>query len=790
MAEQTISPGVFTNENDLSFLPTGIASIGAAIIGPTKKGPAFIPTVISTYTDFVAEFGDLYEESYVPYTVRNYLRNAANVTVVRVLSNGGYNFDNYGAIVVSGSTGEFTVGAILPTTTVGFSTGNDFSETTITPSTISFTGSFALQLSGSGITEQNLSASVQPTSNINLASALGENAKGSKKGYMYLLFDSFLTDTNLTASFVSIDTGSSVNLSASFGNYAAAATPWIVSQQLPGQNPATLFKFHTIGEGQDTNTSVKVSIINNNLPGTLQGTNYGTFTVLIRDYTDTDQRPVVLESFSNCNLDPDSPDYIARRIGDRYHTVNADFDLVTNGDYNNISQYVRVEVDSNVGNGSSPASHYPFGFESFLQPIPVPQPLPSMSMVTELTQINGFYSRKAYYGVDYLAADNVNYFKPLASGSVAGNNTAFNLDACLIHPSASASDSSTTIDASRIISASSFSGVDVRNFLKFTVGFQGGFDGADPAKPKNVGADITANNLFGLDLSSLTSDGGEAYNKALNIISNQDQFDINMLVAPGVTLQKHSAITNRILEVAEDRGDTFAIVDPVVQGSTLAEAVSSVSGLDTSYGATYWPWVKVLDPNTNKPVWTPPSTVVPQVIAFSDSVAYEWFAPAGLNRGGIPSAIDVEYKLSKAKRDTLYEAKINPIATFPNQGICIWGQKTLQTASSALDRINVRRLLIALKKFIASSSRFLVFDNNTTQTRESFVNIVRPYLETVKQRQGLYDFRVVMDETNNTPDLIARNIMYGQIYIQPAIAAEYIIVDFNILPTGATFDNI
>jgi phage tail sheath protein FI len=176
-------------------------------------------------------------------------------------------------------------------------------------------------------------------------------------------------------------------------------------------------------------------------------------------------------------------------------------------------------------------------------------------------------------------------------------------------------------------------------------------------------------------------------------------------------------------------------------------------------------------------------------MAYNDSVAYEWFAPAGLNRGGIGEAVDVELKLTQADRNDLYENKINAIATFPNQGVCIWGQKTLQAKPSALDRINVRRLMITLKKYIASASRYLVFENNTTATRQRFLNIVTPYLETVKARQGLYAFRVVMDETNNTPDVIDRNIMYGQIYLQPAKAAEFIILDFNILPTGASFEN-
>ena len=287
------------------------------------------------------------------------------------------------------------------------------------------------------------------------------------------------------------------------------------------------------------------------------------------------------------------------------------------------------------------------------------------------------------------------------------------------------------------------------------------------------------------------SPGAVAYIKALNTVNNPEELDVNLIVAPGLTVADHSAVTNKMVEVAEDRGDCFTILDPVVQGSTIGAVVSAVSNasLDSNYAAVYWPWLKVLDTDRNKPVWVPPSALLPRVFANSDNVAYEWFAPAGLNRGGIREAIDVEAKLQQSDRDDLYENRINPIATFPNQGICVWGQKTLQATPSALDRINVRRLLLTLKKFIASSSRFLVFENNTTETRQRFLNIVTPYLETVKSRQGLFAFRVVMDESNNTPEIIDRNQMVGQIFIQPSKAAEFIVLDFNVLPTGATFDN-
>ena len=196
---------------------------------------------------------------------------------------------------------------------------------------------------------------------------------------------------------------------------------------------------------------------------------------------------------------------------------------------------------------------------------------------------------------------------------------------------------------------------------------------------------------------------------------------------------------------------------------------------------------RILDTDKNKPVWVTPSVVLPGVIAFNDAVAEPWFAPAGLNRGGLSNVIEVKSRLTHDERDTLYENRINPIATFPGQGATVFGQKTLQARPSALDRINVRRLLIALKKFIASSSRYLLFENNTAATRNRFLSIVNPYLESVQQRQGLYAFRVIMDESNNTPDIIDRNILKGEIFIQPAKTAEFIVLDFNVLPTGAAF---
>jgi phage tail sheath protein FI len=260
-----------------------------------------------------------------------------------------------------------------------------------------------------------------------------------------------------------------------------------------------------------------------------------------------------------------------------------------------------------------------------------------------------------------------------------------------------------------------------------------------------------------------------------------------MVVTPGLVRRLHTQIVDDTIEMVESREDAFFIADFSDVDDTIGQVTAQANEVDSNYAATYFPWLKTVDNNTNRLISVPPSVLLPAVYAANDAVSAEWFAPAGLNRGGIIGAVSVLDRLTHTERDTLYENKVNPIAAFPGQGIVAFGQKTLQDRSSALDRINVRRLLIGVKKFIASTSRFLVFEQNTATTRNRFINTVTPFLESIQQRQGLFAFRVVMDESNNTPDVIDRNILAGQLFLQPTKTAEFIIIDFNVLPTGATF---
>jgi hypothetical protein len=315
--------------------------------------------------------------------------------------------------------------------------------------------------------------------------------------------------------------------------------------------------------------------------------------------------------------------------------------------------------------------------------------------------------------------------------------------------------------------------------------FEGGVITID--HPQLFNEFITSANSQGLK----TGVGGyDSYTKALNLLSNADEYDFNLLLIPGILRKEsnHTAIISKAIDICESRGDAFVVIDTVAQDEeSFSNVTDQAKAMDSNYAATYWPWIQTSDPQTGQNVWVPPSVMIAGVYAFNDKVAAPWNAPAGLNRGGMSTAIQAKRKLTHGNRDELYEKNVNPIATFPGQGVTVWGQKTLQKKASALDRVNVRRLMIKVKKFIAASSRFLVFEQNNAQTRERFLNIANPFLEQVQAQSGLNAFKVVMDDSNNTPDIVDRNILYGQIFVQPTKTAEFIVLDFTIQPTGAAF---
>ena len=775
MAERIVSPGVFTRENDLSFLAQGVGEIGAAFIGPFKQGPAFVPTIVRTQSEFEEIFGTPDGTYYTEYAVQRYLQEAGSATIVRVGGIGGYHQVAPLGIKASGSLSSAAkiVGVLYSTANGNKGVGFSNASTNIS-SSLEGGGNFVVSgLLSSASAAANISASIVNTATNDLADTFGESVFGAKAAFAYKYFENAalnFTGSNTDGATTVI---TEVNLpTQKYGDISAAETPYVVSQKDDNNTRYDLFKFVTLGHGTPYNTKFKIGISNVKAAGEDGSTDYSTFTVIVRGYGDTDKRKVVLETFNNVNLDPSSPNYIAKRIGDRYLTIDNDGKITEYGDYSNKSKYVRVVVNDA---GSFPISAAPFGHAAYTNPIATANGDESLipEVVYQTGSANNTSSSPIYYaGFDFestgIADDNIQYLSPIPDGAKAGANVLFAFDSQLTYK---------------------MTGSAAADMVKrqFSLGFQYGFDGSFPGTKANLGNDISAANTQGFDCSKSTSSGSIAYSKAINAVGNPDEWDINLVVTPGIIRSLHPSITTKVIDMVEDRQDCFYIADFTEASATITEATEQANSIDSNYAGTYYPWVKTVDTNTNKITSVPPSVLLPAVYASNDRLAAEWFAPAGLNRGGITGAVSVLNRLTHAERDTLYENKVNPIAAFPGQGIVAFGQKTLQDKASALDRINVRRLLITVKKYIASTSRYLVFEQNTSTTRNRFLNTVNPYLEAIQQRQGLYAFKVVMDETNNTPDVIDRNIMAGQIFLQPAKTAEFIVIDFNILPTGASF---
>ena len=918
MAERIVSPGVFTRERDLSFLPQGIADIGACIIGPTLKGPAFVPTQISNFPEFEEMFGYPTKDLYTPYAVEQYLRSAGTVTIVRVLNTSGYSVDSLAIKIGSSIAAQYATGSLTMTSssvggehvfgtqvddelqitvagteyrfiasdpagglpadnspvwflatgsnTAGYldnlvseinnasigvtavdgttalhlsssdtgTSGNDISVDSGSGTTFSdvlslggglassggktlallapsrgggdgtadlegssISGNWAsasLTLSGSNWGAKSLTsysyvfgfdtgstyasyiedvfskdAQVQKSGQNTVAAYLYKNFKYEQSGKSWGATDS-----------VSVEDGT-LNLAVTYAN---ASTPYILSQLINGSR-YNLFKVQARAHGSDVNNKLKICILNVKAAGSIAGSDYGSFSLQVRQTGLNDNnltKDNILEQFDGLNFDPTSPNYFAKRIGDRYVTIDSNGKLTYNGDWPNMSKHIYVSDFTDIAEKASPVSVVPMGHASINNPFGSDDStVPAWAFKTSQSNAQNEFDANEFFGHDYSNADAEQY---LAPNNSFGNGAHTTMSIEDFNGSDDASALGTTYSAGNEKVTLSLSHIKQR---KFVVPIQGGFDSINPATPKYTGASIVNTNTQGFDISTSSTGGTTAYKKAINAISNADEFDINMLVTPGIIHGLHSSVTNHAISKMEARGDAFYILDCVKHGDTIATATAAIEALDTNYAATYYPWVKIVDRNTNLPVWVPPSVVLAGTIAFTDKVAHEWFAPAGLNRGGLTTVLEAQTRLTHSERDELYEDRVNPIASFPGQGVCVWGQKTLQGRPSALDRVNVRRLLIRLKKFIASSSRYLVFEQNTAGTRNRFLNIVNPFLESVQSNSGLSAFRVVMDDSNNTPEVVDRNQLVGQIFIQPTRTAEFIVLDFVVQPTGAAF---
>ena len=818
MSERIVSPGVFTRERDLSFLPQGISEIGAAIIGPTPKGPAFTPTQVSNFQEFEEIFGNLNPKFYVPYTVEAYLRSAGTVTVVRVLGIGGYKADSIELRLQATSSIAQNVTrslAVLAPSLGGNSTG-DLSESVLSGAAVGLSGSFTLIASGSDITSATYSLSFNTGSANYIENVISKDPLSTKSGnntspvYIYKIYKEAIHRTfggdlaKVTSSINvtndgfdfqggtnTVDSNGDASDTTWTGNkdFQNARTPYIESQLINGTR-YKLFRIYTQSHGTDINNSLKIAVLNIRPASDVAGSNFGTFSIQVRvhnpDKTDDDN---ILEQYDNLTLDPESPNFIGKRIGDKYSVIDANGKITNHGNYPNISKQIRVADFKNMTEDNVfkfPVNVVPMGFEAVNNPTPGGTLVPAAVIKSNQLDANSTFDPNVFYGFDFGNTTSREYLAPIPNTATAGNNVSMSLENMNGNDNAGTDlGVSTFANGSTKISLTN-SAIQQR---KFMVPLQFGFDGKNPAIDSKTGANIVNTNTQGYDLSSAAASGSVAFKRAVNTISNPDEFDINLIALPGVIHGLHSTVTNHVITKTEARADAFYVMDASGYSDTIETVKNTISTLDTNYASVYYPWVKLQDRDSSNQVWVPPSAVIPAVISFNDSTAFEWFAPAGLNRGGLTGigVTQAKTRLTHAERDELYEARINPIASFPGQGVVVFGQKTLQSKPSALDRINVRRLLIRLRKFIASTSRFLVFEQNTQALRNRFLNIVNPFLEQVQSNSGLSAFRVVMDDTNNTPDVVDRNQLVGQIFIQPTRTAEFIVLDFVVQPTGATF---
>jgi hypothetical protein len=609
----------------------------------------------------------------------------------------------------------------------------------------------------------------------------------------------------LDVTFNNISNTSTYNLADYKEQWKSAASPWVLSELKGTGANATLqrlFRFVTISDGNAANEDVKFSIIN------IQPDDK-TFDILIRRFNDTDANPSIVEKYSNVNLDSTSTGFIARKIG------------TTDGEYPLRSKYVMVELYDDQD--PDLANHFPAGFEGVLNRTYIGSRTslpPKIEYKTIYTDFNSSKLRKTYLGLNSEIGVDQDFFdykgkNAINNGVFTGKTDGFHMDVNAngatidlgndsYVPTLQVGDGVFTTDAA--IVGGPYEKVAAR---KFTFAPFGGWDGWDEyrlqrtnddryTKTGSRGSIGLTNGTFSTYVTSEGDDGITsdyyAFLDGIYTYNNPEAVNINIFATPGLDLRDNISLVENAVDMIEvDRADSLYVIttpDTDVDGVALtpSEAVDIVedSGIDSNYSATYWPWLQMNDTENNRYVWLPPTLEVMRNIALTDNVAFPWFAAAGLNRG-TTNAIKARVKLKLDDRDDLYAGRINPMATFSDVGVVIFGNKTLQVKETALNRINVRRLLLQARKLISAVSIRLLFEQNDAVVRNQFLSLVNPILDNIRKERGLTDFRVVLDDT---PESIDRNELNGRVFIKPTRSLEFISIEFNITNTGASFDDI
>ena len=605
-------------------------------------------------------------------------------------------------------------------------------------------------------------------------------------------------------------------------------TGWFISQDVrstaEGFNPNNrnhtkkLFRVKSLDDGGWANNNIKISIQDIKVSSNKDNP-YGTFSLVVRHASDNDGSVRVLEKFTGLNLNPNSVNYIAKKIGDAYVTWDeTEKRYIDKGNYENRSRFIYVEMNSEVDAAQADAGLLPFGVYgpprikgfSVVHSALRAEKAPNIHNNAALT--NPFIEDSCF-GTKATGSFLIITDQNKADGEATQNQIPFSCSFTFPTFALRSGSDDPTISSPK----SAYFGYDSRESKTSTLYEKSNIDIAR-SLPKNItspmwggrdGLDVLEPDPFNnTDMDGATEKGNSAFysvKKAIDSISDPEVAEFNLASAPGIW---DEALTGHLVNTCEDRGDALEVIDLKTGYKSryegTAEALGSVTeavdnlkdrGLNSSYGCAYYPWVQVRDNINGSIIWAPPSVAALGTFSSSERRSELWFAPAGFTRGGLTEGsaglpvVSVRERLTSKDRDKLYEANINPIATFPAEGIVMFGQKTLQLTDSALDRINVRRLMIFVKKEISRISATTLFEQNVRQTWANFLGRVIPFLSDVKSRLGLTDYKVVLDETTTTPDLIDRNILYAKIFLKPARAIEFIALDFVITNTGAAFED-
>ena len=815
-----VSPGVFTSEKDLTFVAQSVGVTTLGIVGETTKGPAFDPVFISNYDDFKAIFGGLNPEKFkgsgtakfqAPYVAKSYLEESNQLFVTRVLGFTGY--DAGDAWIISEASSGTTNGQTLAVIrSRGSYSSNVLSHDVVeSGDTCSPTGLTATITSGTGSTVyDDFTLSAATAAGVQVYSV---SLDSSKRNYISKVLGSTPTDRDDTALYVediypalikSAASTATSGLSSTLvavddfknyeGKFQTPQSPYVVSE-LRGNKVFRLFRTISISDGDSANKEIKISILNVDF-------NNRTFDLIVRAFGDTDGNLQVLEQYSKCDMNPVSDNFIGKKIG------------TSDGEYALRSNYIMIELAD-----SYPEDAFPAGFEGvevrdYTQDcgtLLAPKATYNTAYETITRSI-----RKEYLGFSDISGIDASLFtfkgfQPSTTEvSWTGRTDGFHMDS---GATVAGNFICSTVGAFRSDALATGTDYARANGRKFTFLPYGGFDGWDVFRSDRTNGD---NFVFGGSLYSPTSstppspafatsgpftglDGDSdyyAYLYGIQQYQNPETVNINVFATPGINFNDQTILVKAAIEIIEDdRADSLYVIDAPHITSTVGNSASSTeevignlddADIDSNYSATFWPWEQINDAENGVRLYLPPTLDVVRNIAFTDNVAFPWFASAGVNRG-LCNANRTKWKLTQDDRDDLYEARINPIATFSDTGVVIWGNKTLQVKSSALDRINVRRLLLQARKLISAVATRLLFEQNDEQVRQQFLDLVNPILDNIRQERGLTDFRVTV---SSDPIEIDRNELRGKIFIKPTRSLEFIEVEFNITPTGASFDDV